>query len=229
MEELNMILFLEAIFIHGFLAFTVTFQSLFELNCLITLKGVEAAPVVEEHQVIDLPLWGLPRNEIIEQSVQVKPYEVSILNDEQLAFFESLSDNVGLSETVEEANEDDMLTMDVWQEEPEPVAVTSNLAAIANAKINDYQLGEQLWVVEVIGEEQGYLHVSDGSGRAWINSNTFGIFAKRDILSILVDRKSDLLVELRATEILQESSNEFNLADDLDSYYVSDSAETIGA
>lgn len=210
-----MLLFLEAVFLHGFLLFSVTFQSLYELNCFITLKGT--APGTVEEPAADLPLWGLPRNVEEEPVEPAVPYVASVITDEQDAFFAMLSDGVNKPETEKEVVQDDMLLMEEWQEDPEPVAVSTSLATKANAKINDYKLGEQIWVVEVIGEEQGYLHVSDGSGRAWIDSSGIGTFSRKDILSVLVDRKTDMLVDFLAAEMLQEYSNEFSMADELES------------
>ncbi|MEK5071753.1 hypothetical protein [Sporosarcina sp. FSL K6-1508] len=206
-----MIFIFEALFIHGFLLFTWIFQTYCDLRCY--LPATANGEALDE--IIELPVKVV---NCIQEEVVV-PYEVSVLTEEHNSFFNTLSDSLNLSitEEVEVFIEDkEKLTMSDWKKEPEPVAVTTILAASANAKINDCRIGEQLWIVEVIGEEQGFIHVSDGSGRAWINSNGFGAFSRKDILSVLVERKTDIQVELLSADMLQEHSTDFSMVDELD-------------
>ncbi len=225
-----MILFIEQLLIHGAFIFMNLTQALYEFSaflfCEISTEEEHKKSSVSIEKVNSaedcIPLWGLP---VINKELAKQEYVPTFLTDEQDDYFASLIDCINSTEEeileevqgVAQAKVDDsILTMDSWQGETEPVAVTTTLAATANAKITDSLIGEQLWVVEVIGEEQEYLHVSDGSGRAWINAENFGQLGKRDILSVLVHRQSDLRVELVAVEVLQRHSSEFSL---LDEYY----------
>jgi len=231
-EELTMILFFEAVFLHGFILFWISFQALIELNCYLSISTrTEAAEVHQDVEIpVEMALWGLPRQQIAQQVLD-EPYVESVLSTNQESFFTLFSESVNpLPTTTDvESVEDDMLTMAAWREDPEPVTVTTTLAASANAKISEHKVGEQLWVVEIVGEEQGFLHVSDGSGRAWINSNGFGTFSRKDIASVLVDRKTDLLVDLLAADILQKHSTDFSMADELDCMDCPDYVEVVGA
>ena len=111
---------------------------------------------------------------------------------------------------------DEPLTMEDWHEEEKvlhkPMSVKSH---VANAQIQDYVLGEQDWIVEVVGEEQGYLHVSDGSARAWVNSLKYGSFRKGDILFMNVTRTADRRVDVNEIDVLQTVSDEFLIPDEV--------------
>ena len=229
-----MILLLETFFLHVFIFFLHIFQSLTYLDCYLSLpSSTGAAEVQQDVEIpVDMALWGLP-HQVMVKNVLEEPYAVSVLSVNEEAFFNLISESVNpvMIADVKEA-EEEILTMAAWSEEPDPVAVTATLAASANAKISDHKIGEQLWIVEVVGEEQGYLHVSDGNGRAWVNSVGFGSFTRKDILSVLVDRKSDIRVDLLTADVLQKHTTDFSMADDLDCIDYIDSPifdEVVGA
>jgi len=169
----------------------------------------------------DIPLWGM-KTMIVELPVnKVAEYEKSMVDENQLKFFEEISSSLedidcilpDLSPAYD--GSDELITMDVWKEETAPVKITKKLSASASSRINDFELGEQLWVVEVVGEEQGYLHISDGSARTWIDGSNFGSFSKGDILSVLVERKSDNRITTLDIDILQKRSTDFLIPDEI--------------
>ena len=169
----------------------------------------------------DLTQWGynsLQREPIVEEPVVYTPSEMSL---EQEQFFTSFFNPI-VNSTQEDCItnvsnvdiESDMLLMDAWEEQPTPVEVSQRLSAKADSRIVEQKVGEQLWVVEVVGEEQGYLHVSDGSARAWVEAVAYGTFDKGDILSILVERTIENHVFARAVDILQKNSTDFAIEED---------------
>lgn len=187
-----------------------------------------------------LPLWGLPRSVVStenqDSSISKNVYTASVLTDEQELFFQQFlnisnetqdcSKNNYVDQVVSTeapTDEVELLSMASWEEyEPQAISLSSKLAAKADCRIKDLVMGKQLWVVEVVGEEQGYLHVSDGSGREWINGTFSNNVHKGDILSIIVDRNAENNIELLAIDILQEYSSEFSIDDELmvpDNYY----------
>lgn len=113
--------------------------------------------------------------------------------------------------------ENPMLSMNDWNEEALPeIDISTAFSHAADSTIGSYLLGEQIWVAEVVGEEQGCIHVSDGTGRAWIDTGVATHFGKGDILSLFVDRKTNLIVDLLKAETLQVFSTDFSMLDDLD-------------
>lgn len=107
--------------------------------------------------------------------------------------------------------ESEFLKMEDWKEEPMPVSMSTQLSAKASHKIGEGFVGEQLWVVEVVGYEQSYIHVSDGDSRAWLNLRKLHRANKGDILTLLVERdESDQLHVLRV-DVLQQKSSDFAL------------------
>lgn len=117
----------------------------------------------------------------------------------------------------EESEREHYLTMEDWEESPAPTNVNSQLSATASHKINDGYIGEQLWVVEVVGYEQSYVHVSDGETRTWINIRKFNSIHKGDILSVLVHRDISDQVDVLDIDILQQKSFDFEMEENLDS------------
>lgn len=210
-----MLLFIEQLATQGLLFFLTLGETIYHS---FTNKVVVPA---EKEANEELPLWGLhllSNEPVIEQPMMVDPivYAPSEMTMEQEAFFQSFLKPI--AEYVQEdctnnasiqLIENDMLTMDAWEENPAPVKVTPRLSAKADSRIVEHKIGEQLWVVEVVGEEQGYLHVSDGSARAWVEAISFGTFDKGDILSIIVDRNEHNQVFAKAVDILQKISTEF--------------------
>lgn len=177
----------------------------------------------------DLPLWGMPQvvaDNPISDVTEVK-YEKSTLTDKHLAFVDDMVNSLSASkEDCSQSFDDDLITMDDWKEEPSPVEVSPRLSSTATARIVDYELGDQVWVVEVVGEEQDYLHISDGSAREWVNVEMFGRrFIKGDILSLLVERYNDRSITVKAADILQRTSNDFLIPDE--QWYESEEHEAV--
>lgn len=208
----------------------------------VFLDAKESLPFVEE-----VPLYSETEsfNTSRKNFDSTIVYSKSILNEEQNSFFDelfsSINDSVNTvlpsqpnlvdlpNYVVDQEDFAEMLSMNAWNSEPEPLEELQQLAINGTSKINEHLLGEQQWVVEVIGEEQGYLHVSDGSARAWINFNAYnGLVNRKDKLSIRVNRLSDVQVELIHAEMLQQHSMDFCLTDELD-VIVSEEHEAIGA
>ena len=111
----------------------------------------------------------------------------------------------------EAIQESEFLTMEDWKEEPMPVSMSTQLSAKASHKIGEGYIGEQLWVVEVVGYEQSYIHVSDGESRAWLNLRKLGKANKGDILSLLVERDESDQLYVMKVDVLQQKSNDFAL------------------
>lgn len=209
-----MLLIIEQLLIHAAFIFMNVVQGLYELSLfLFHAEGQRPEQQQPESNVECRPLWGLPP---IESPVMETPevlYTATTPTDEQNKFFAMLIDEIAGEPA--ESEDNTILRMDSWQEEETTdVAVPSLLSATANSKIGDSEIGEQLWVAEVIGEEQSYIHVSDGSGRAWIDCQQIGSFGRRDIVSLHVNRLTDARVELITAELLQSHSEEFCLLDD---------------
>lgn len=112
---------------------------------------------------------------------------------------------------VKDSTESEFLTMDDWEEAPMPVSMDSTLSATASHKISDKFYGEQLWIVEVVGYEQTYIHVSDGESRAWLNLHKFKNANKGDILSLLVERDMSDQLHVLDIDMLQQKSRDFAL------------------
>lgn len=205
-----MILIIESLATQGLLFFMAIVESLYhsltKKDCLFKSKAV----------LEKTPLWGLPTTVIDNNEFQNESnYQPSILTAEQSNFFQAFLgiENKEMDDCIIEPTpiDSDILTMEDWNEQTPPVSVTPKLAATADAKISDYLIGKQLWVAEVVGEEQGFLHVSDGSGRAWVEASRFSLIGKGDILSLLIER--DSLEDIYALEIdiLQKYSTDFSV------------------
>lgn len=233
-----MIIFIEQLIIHAGFLFMNVFEGLQQLSVFLfagetkeqedeTTKEITKPSNSNEDCI---PLWGLPVIHKESSSKREQEYAPTLITDEQNDFFASLIDCINESEeTISELdpieteidfqelieNDDYILSMESWESQTEPIAVITDLAATANSKINEEQLGEQLWVIEVVGTEQEYIHVSDGSGRAWISTNSFASFGKGDILSVMVNRLTDMRVELLAVNVLQSHSSDFSMLDEL--------------
>jgi len=181
-----------------------------------------------------------------EKEAPVTAYEESQLNDSHTAFFQSLStltddsmaveeweglvseepehnadydalDDLAWESLLKKEADPDILSMSDWQEEPVPTSMDRQLSATATHKINDSYIGEQLWVVEVVGYEQEYIHVSDGATRTWLNIAGFNNIHQGDILSLLVERDITEHLKVMDINILQKRSNDFAIEiDDLE-------------
>lgn len=213
-----MILFLEFIFTHAFILFMYAFFGVLEWHCTYILPLTSNSEEVAESP--SSVVAEVPATEpVVVASNAVIDYEASQLTEEQQAFFDSFLADVSVNFVEEgiatEVDEDDLLLMNTWESSVPEVHISNDLSSKSNAQIKDLMLGVQTWIVEVIGEEQYHIHVSDGTGRAWINAEKFNAFTKGDILSVLVDRKTEFEIELSNAEILQSHSNDFSLAEDI--------------
>lgn len=185
------------------------------------------------------PVAAMPISVTLEKEASVKIYEESQLNESQTAFFQSFTSLTEDVSTVEDdwegvlleepehkpgsdvlgelnwellskkEKQSDILSMSDWEEEPIPTSMDKQLSATASHKINDTYIGEQLWIVEVVGYEQNYLHVSDGATRTWLNIDGFNNIHHGDILSVLVERNLTEHLKVIDIDILQKKSKDF--------------------
>lgn len=182
----------------------------------------------EEQAEEELPLWGMPKEEeisgncpvnVTDEKFQEKQehisYEETQIDEEEEKFFENFLKTIQEDCETDENNEL-ILTMDSWNEKEGKEALQVASFSEATAKISDNKPGEQVWIVEVVGEEQGYIHVSDGTARAWVFADK--AFNKGDILSLVVNRNGEA-VEFIHAEILQHRSKDFVIYDDEDWIY----------
>lgn len=227
-----MLLIIESLLTQGIMFFMTLGESLYYF---LTKQKVSA----EE----PLPLWGLPRSVVSvgnQESVRQNEYTASVLTAEQEQFFQQFISGTNEMEDCMENNylesvtpiedpsyESELLSMASWDElEPQAVLLSSKLASKADCRIKDLVIGKQLWVVEVVGEEQGYLHVSDGSAREWVNCTFIRNINKGDILSIFVERNVDNHIDILAIDMLQKYSSDFSIEDELminDDYFHTES------
>lgn len=209
---------IEMILTHGFILFFYGFLGVWDLYCtyFITQHNSDSGEIFT-----DLYKPVEEETEIDYQPVQVnvvETYKQSELNEEQENFFDAFLNN--LQEDLV-AEKEDVLSMEAWDEEPQTIEIADKFTDQSTAKISDYQQGEQKWIVKIIGEEQGYIHVSDGTGRAWINTGRVDSFSNGDVVSIIVDRKNEISVEMLNAEILQRHSQEFSIFEEMDEEVIS--------
>lgn len=183
--------------------------------------------LTHEHEELFNSLSAITVMDSIQEDVVEIPFEFATppveedsYPDEAFSSWEQVVDHVdplevvaGVEEEVIEVEADskgsEYLTMEDWSEESMPVSVDSTLSATASHKINDGFIGEQLWIVEVVGYEQNYIHVSDGATRTWLNVNKFKNIGKGDILSVLVERDVSDQLYVLDIDTLQQKSNDF--------------------
>lgn len=178
--------------------------------------------IKQENDIEEMPLWGMPHPSeftgVIPEVNKPKPvdveYEKSHLTNDQQAFVSELINSINCKDS---NDDDDLITMKDWEKNTE-IKVAPRFSSTATARIEDYELGEQVWVVEVVGEEQNYLHISDGTAREWINIEHFNCsdeISKGDILSLLVERHNDRRITVKSIEILQKVSHDFSIPDEV--------------
>lgn len=189
------------------------------LECFIYWKLQMIHLVGEAIEDEELPLWGLP-DSIPSLNKETAPeervaYQETQLTKEHDLFYESLYQSVAENCSIDSDNPytyEDTLPVFSMVEASESVSTVKEPMK-ATARIKDYRMGEQVWTVEVVGEEQGYIHVSDGTARAWLNANEFGQFFKGDILTMLIERKGEQL-QILQMELLQRKSKDFLIYDE---------------
>ncbi|WP_282156230.1 hypothetical protein [Cytobacillus gottheilii] len=210
------------------IAETMSIHFFFILNCMFDMYQYWVYQMIyltDEVKDEELPLWGMPASKetVVEVITQETNYEETEISNEQLAFAEALASSL--------VNDDCLPPEDPNQEyeeignysstynhqealdHPAP-AINHEIESIsATARIKDFLMGEQSWIAEVVGEEQGYLHISDGTARTWVNANPFGQFFKGDILSLSVIREGEH-INLLGLTILQRKSSDFVIYDE---------------
>lgn len=102
----------------------------------------------------------------------------------------------------------------------EYIEMDASYTGFATAKINDNLFGQQQWTVQVIGSEMGYIHVSDGSGRIWleIGVEKAGKIRNGNILVIDVNREDDKVHVERILRIEDNSIEDYAIPDEDSSY-----------
>lgn len=136
---------------------------------------------------------------------EIQPFETYHFNDANCPRYR---------QEIEEPCNKEYIQMNGWNEVASISSVQQIYSATANAQIGDYLLGEQVWVAEVVGTEQGYLHISDGTARAWINASNSYLFNRGDILLLSVLRLDENEIEVEKIELLQCVSNDFIITDE---------------
>lgn len=155
-----------------------------------------------------------------ENKESIQPvYQESVIGERELSFMGELIKATSEIDCMESPNpfivEEDYITMRDWEVEPEPISIAEEQSQASSARIVDNVLGLQAWVVEVVGEEQGYLHVSDGTARTWVDASQYGQFYRRDILSLIVEKTGDdHRVVVHEIDVLQRRSTDFLIPDE---------------
>ncbi|MDQ0271240.1 hypothetical protein [Cytobacillus purgationiresistens] len=220
-----MLILIEQVNIHLFFILTVVLDCYFYWLVQMNLLNSNDVSIKKE-----IPLWGLPIIEDLATEDVSFTYQLSEPSENETIFFNELSNEV-FSEAAATScrqldplecpahEEDEILSMDSWEEKPATVNVDKHLSINATTRISDEVLGLQKWVVEIVGEEQGYLHVSDGTSRVWVHAGAYESINKGDILSLTVDCQENNILVLDI-EILQTISTDFIIIDE--EYYASE-------
>lgn len=151
---------------------------------------------------------------------EVVNYSPSVLREEEEMFFNSLlgTETVKAVETELEPQmieEEEYLDFNNFTTDYPVSEELTNQTVLSIEKIDDYVMGMQQWTVEVVGQEQDFIHVSDGSSRTWLQVINQDV-VNGDILELLVDRKSHDSVELISMDLLQRRSLDYQMADKFD-------------
>lgn len=163
--------------------------------------------------------------EPVQTTVPQPTYSMTELGEAEFAFLSELMEaNVEMAvqpakptyTEVTEMDTDVYLSMEDYEvgevylsSDDEPMEDYSTYSRVATISSN--RIGLQEWTVEVVGEEQGYFHVSDGNGRTWIYIGEQYDIGRGDILRVIVERHDEHSVLLNDVEILQKKSREYEL------------------
>lgn len=198
------------------------------LETVITAPAVETAEnIVAEYQESTLSeeqqdffkkisMWdAIEEKDTVFVEAEVEPYIPEEAPAANAAELEQLFAEPQMVEEVTPVKEtrtleDQFISMSDWEEKPVP-EMNIGLSSTATHKIKDQFIGEQLWIVEIIGYEQDYIHVSDGDSRAWLKVRNSKGLSKNDILSVLVERDLEDQLHVIDLDILQKHSQEFAL------------------
>jgi hypothetical protein len=124
-----------------------------------------AAPLQVELDESSMALLQEMSNELQIEDCLISPYELSHDMDSDFDCIYPNDDHFIVLYQLED-DEDDSIHMNDLVEQP--VQVATGYEEFASAKISDCLDGAQQWVVQVVGIEEDYIHVSDGK-RIWIN------------------------------------------------------------
>lgn len=109
------------------------------------------------------PSSFLPPVEVVTEPLETEPMitpaAMSEIGEDEFAFLEEVQAFIGA-----EVEEEDLLTVEDLDDELSPMPVPE----VATVKIADERLGLQQWTVVVVGKEQNYVHVYDGT-RVWVD------------------------------------------------------------
>lgn len=138
----------------------------------------------------------------------LQPEEVGFVNELVAEFAAPLETETKSWSTVRNNSEVEVyLSMDDYETE-------GNVATVSHSNIASQLLGHQEWQVEIVGQESGYYHVSDGSGRAWVFIGDHYDISKGDILKLKVERLSEDNVQVQHIELLQKKSFDYVVVDE---------------
>lgn len=92
-------------------------------------------------------------------------------------------------------------------EENKDKKIQSSFFSYADCKIADNVIGKQKWIVQIIGYEQNYIHVSDVSSRKWVKLETEynEKCCKGDTVEVYVDRSETGQIDILNMVILESN------------------------
>ncbi|MEI2358392.1 hypothetical protein [Mesobacillus zeae] len=187
---------------------------------------------LNNHQPIIKPI------ECLTESVQVA---YSSLDEKSEQLFTDIQKELGLTEPEEDseavfhyADVDLSMDMDMGSllpsedciqindfEEEEKSFSPTGYENFASAKIVDCLQGAQKWVVSIIGQEDSYIHVSDGK-RIWLNVGDKAAKMKiGDVLELDVIRNGKEITVNRVSILETDATEEYSIPDEY-SYYQQD-------
>lgn len=122
--------------------------------------------------------------------------------------------------------EEDLLSIDDIHEEP-VASIPETYPTIATAKISDDLDGEQQWVVNVVGIEGNFIHVTDGS-RMWLNvgERNASRINKGNVLAIDINKVGKKVDVKHIMSLETGISEEYSIPDEM-RYDYSDLQEVI--
>lgn len=214
----------------------------------VKMGSIETPQILTDLQANDGYYYPIMTENCIESStighidpiVETTVYAQSVLSEEEESFFNSLVEAPAAQSSHEEDTffstlveappeqnmyeEDDYLDLNEFTTSHSLAENLTSQYAANKESIGDFVLGIQEWTVEVIGSEQGYIHVSDGTSRTWLQVNSQDV-VNGDILKLQVDRKSHDSILVNSIDLLQRRSLDYALTDILD--YVEEYQEAI--
>jgi hypothetical protein len=123
------------------------------------------APLQVELDESSMALLQEMSNELQIEDCLIPPYELSHDMDMDFDCIYPYNDHFIALEQLEDEEDDSIHMNDLVEQH---IQVATGYEEFASAKILDCLDGAQQWVVQVVGIEEDYIHVSDGK-RIWIN------------------------------------------------------------